>query len=1112
MDTAHALGIGTALGPATTATVQILGQGGVPTSGVSAVSLNVVVSSATSASSYLEMWPDGTTKPSPGSVINFHSGETSSNSAVIAVGTDGKIDVYNSDGSAAVVVNVTGYFTSSPSGVAPGGYTPVTQARVVDTRNGTGVAGGQLAPGATMNVRISDVDGIANPSAVFANVTVPSPGAAGSLYAYADGGSSGQPVLAYSGEATAASAATIAVGADGDIAIKNGSSTQPVDVVVDLYGYFTPSVTQGGGFTPVQARLLDTRTTTTPVPAHGTTTVTVGGTNGIPTYGIGGAIVNITTTDQQNSGYLVGWPTGQPMPATSLDNFQAGTSRADMAILQPGTGGKISIANQSAGTIDVVVDLEGWFSSVEPSLPVDLVTAATDSTTPVLSGIVYGPTGDSVTGEIFLQDSTGTPVGDTPTATGTVPSGERATYAIPDGLLTTGQTYHWYMMACYESLCSAPTSVQTFTVTSASDTATDTPPANAITITLSGSTLTTEDAVIDSTGCAASCPVDPVASVLKVGSDGTDEWATAIKADLSSIPTGATVYSADLTLTKSACLNVCSAQTVDIEQADADVTSQTTGTALMAQTDPSGPVDSATDPAATFDVTSLVDGWLSGVLPDNGMILEADDTSAATSGIAYATGPTSGPGLTITYTPPVVPNVPENVAALPGDGGALVSWSPPADEGYTGTEDGGITYTVSAVDPQGTIAHQVTTGSAYAVITGLTNGDTYTFSVAAVNAVGTGPAATGVSASPQAVPGGTTAYTQTVSQFLNAQDELEEDPNGSAAGILPKYSGSGEFADQLTVGATVDTATAALELANNETDTQDSTSLSDTLVVRPSGSPTAEVFTTADETFTTIDTSGGSTASTPGEAIDNDEFFFNAAGTPVMTGLVDADAVFDPVNAESNETASAPDDATDDPNDTTPEGILDLQDHFSLSPNSLAPVSGRSDGNPLVAAWAKKWYKGTYNRFGDDCTDFVSRALFYGGHFPKRFDRGADGETYMTSNDKYWFFRDYYGMRTWSHSWSIARDLYQFEKKQYASFVDPRHAHPGDIVFVDWQGSNSKSIDHAAVITSMHGTNPYVTQHSITRINEPIYKVPDHLSWQKGHPSMHVWAAQPSEQ
>jgi hypothetical protein len=252
-----------------------------------------------------------------------------------------------------------------------------------------------------------------------------------------------------------------------------------------------------------------------------------------------------------------------------------------------------------------------------------------------------------------------------------------------------------------------------------------------------------------------------------------------------------------------------------------------------------------------------------------------------------------------------------------------------------------------------------------------------------------------------------------------------------------------------------------------------------------------------------------SPCSTPGEAVDHDEFFFNAAGTPVMTGLVDADAVFDPVTAESNVTASQPGDDADDPGDTTPEGTLDAQGHLALSPNSLAPVGGGSDGNPQVAAWAKKWYKGTYNRFGDDCTDFVSRALFYGSHFPKRFDRGNDGETYMTSNDKYWFFRDYYGMRTWSHSWSVARDLYQFEKNQYASFVDPRHAHPGDIVFVDWTGSNSKSIDHAAVITAMHGTNPYVTQHSKTRINEPIYKDGDHLTWQKANPSLHIWAAQP---
>ena len=56
--------------------------------------------------------------------------------------------------------------------------------------------------------------------------------------------------------------------------------------------------------------------------------------------------------------------------------------------------------------------------------------------------------------------------------------------------------------------------------------------------------------------------------------------------------------------------------------------------------------------------------------------------------------------------------------------------------------------------------------------------------------------------------------------------------------------------------------------------------------------------------------------------------------------------------------------------------------------------------------------------FGDDCTDFVSRALAIGGGDPETVlsDRS-------TSNDHYWYFSTFRYGRWWSHSWSVAEDL-----------------------------------------------------------------------------------------
>jgi len=358
VDTRSSLGVSATLAAASTTSFQVAGAGGVPASGVSAVSLVVKAVNATANGSYLEMWPDGTTRPAPGSTLNYSAGDTTSNSAIVAVGSDGKVDVYNSSGTVDLVVDVSGYFTSG--GTSAAGYVPVTQSRLVDTRNGTGAPEAQIAPGGTLNVQIDGVAGVTDEASVYANLIVPASGDDGSLYAYASGGSTGQPVMDYK-SVTTSQGAVIPVGANGQITLKNGSSTQSIDVVLDVYGYFTDASSDGEVFTAVQDRLIDTRNSTA-IPAGGTVDVMVAGNDGIPTA-FGAAVLNLTTTGQQNPGYLRVWPTGQPMPTdTSVDSFQASTSTSDLVIAKPGDQGAVSVYNGSSGTIQLIVDLQGWFS------------------------------------------------------------------------------------------------------------------------------------------------------------------------------------------------------------------------------------------------------------------------------------------------------------------------------------------------------------------------------------------------------------------------------------------------------------------------------------------------------------------------------------------------------------------------------------------------------------------------------------------------------------------------------------------------------------------------------------------------------------------------------
>ncbi|MEU2771442.1 hypothetical protein ABZ646_00605 [Streptomyces sp. NPDC007162] len=411
VDTRSSLGVSAALGAASTASFQVLGQGGVPASGVSAVSVDITAANATSSGSYLEMWPDGTTRPYPASVINFSSGADTSNSAIVAVGSDGKIDVYNSSGTVDLIVSVNGYFTSAAGATSPGGYVPVTSSRIVDTRDGTGAPLATIAPGGTLDVQVDGVDSVTDESSIYANITVPSPGAAGSLYAYATGASPGQPTVSYK-SVTTSQGAVIPVGTGGQITLKNASTTQSINVVLDVYGYFTEAPSGGGKFAAVQDRLLDTRTSTA-VAAHSTVSVAVGGGDGIPTA-FGAAVLNLTTTSQQNSGYLQVWGTGPTVPpGISVDNFQASTTTADQVIVEPGTQGAVSIYNDSAGTIQLIVDLQGWFSS-------DQVDATPDPTDTAPDPTVSDP-GPKPSGAVTV--SAAPTVSDTPTPTVSPASG-----------------------------------------------------------------------------------------------------------------------------------------------------------------------------------------------------------------------------------------------------------------------------------------------------------------------------------------------------------------------------------------------------------------------------------------------------------------------------------------------------------------------------------------------------------------------------------------------------------------------------------------------------------------------------------------------------------------
>jgi hypothetical protein len=110
MDTRYGIGVAKApVGPGKTISLPVDGVDGVPSSGVTAVVLNVTATGPT-ASSDVTVYPDGQTRPGT-SNLNFTAGETIPNLVVVPVGADGKVDFYNVDGSVNLIADLSGYYT-----------------------------------------------------------------------------------------------------------------------------------------------------------------------------------------------------------------------------------------------------------------------------------------------------------------------------------------------------------------------------------------------------------------------------------------------------------------------------------------------------------------------------------------------------------------------------------------------------------------------------------------------------------------------------------------------------------------------------------------------------------------------------------------------------------------------------------------------------------------------------------------------------------------------------------------------------------------------------------------------------------------------------------------
>jgi hypothetical protein len=210
---------------------------------------------------------------------------------------------------------------------------------------------------------------------------------------------------------TKAQAAIVQAGTGGAITVAASNSTQ---VIIDVNGYFVDSSNSSGlAFYPVTPkRLYDTRTNQTPLAAFQTRNFAIQSTAGIPANAQAYSL-NFTVVPSSSVGFIIVWPTGQPVPATStLNTFLNVTANA--AIVGAGTGGSISV--YSFGNTDLIIDITGYWAppgsgglSLYPVTPVRVYNSAT-----TINGIVTTPApnvsaGIPATAQSLLTVATVTP-------------------------------------------------------------------------------------------------------------------------------------------------------------------------------------------------------------------------------------------------------------------------------------------------------------------------------------------------------------------------------------------------------------------------------------------------------------------------------------------------------------------------------------------------------------------------------------------------------------------------------------------------------------------------------------------------------------------------------
>ena len=363
--TASKIGASGPLGSHKALAVSVLGKAGVPASGVADVIVDVTASGGQKPGS-ITVYRDGTTRPGTPNV-NFATNQTVANLAVVPVGTNGKIDLYNSAaGTVQLDADIQGWIASGTP--AAGGLTAVGPSRVLATASKIG-ASGPLGSHKALAVSVLGKAGVpaSGVADVIVDVTASGGQKPGSITVYRDGTTRpGTPNVNFATNQTVANLAVVPVGTNGKIDLYN-SAAGTVQLDADIQGWIASGTPAAGGLTAVgPSRVLATASkigASGPLGSHKALAVSVLGKAGVPASGVADVIVDVTASGGQKPGSITVYRDGTTRPGTPNVNFATNQTVANLAVVPVGTNGNIDLYNSAAGTVQLDADIQGWIAS-----------------------------------------------------------------------------------------------------------------------------------------------------------------------------------------------------------------------------------------------------------------------------------------------------------------------------------------------------------------------------------------------------------------------------------------------------------------------------------------------------------------------------------------------------------------------------------------------------------------------------------------------------------------------------------------------------------------------------------------------------------------------------